>query len=250
MLNAEKAETIMELYNTDRVRGREMIWMLLPEQLYMGLGTVGRYMKKLGIASVIRKKKRKHQKMSPSESKYVFDNILNREFTATRPNEKWVTDITYLHSTNGTRYLSCIKDLYDNTIIAHVVSDRNDNDLVINTLEKAIKNVGVENINGTTLHSDRGHQYTSKLYRQVLEFYSMDGSHSRLGNPYDNASMESFFSTFKTERYKRIKNKKTENTVAITDEYIDYYNHKRPQRKTKKLPPILYREQFFNKSLF
>jgi transposase InsO family protein len=120
-------------------------------------------MRELGIQAVIRKKKPYYGK---KEAYVVSANHLNRDFVASKPNEKWVTDITYLIFNDQKLYLSSIKDLYNNEIVAYHVSRRNDLKLVIDTLKKIKKKW---NVKGILLHSDQGFQYTSRQYNNLIK---------------------------------------------------------------------------------
>ena len=160
----------------------------------------------------------------------------NRNFTATAPNQKWCTDVTFLkYGFSCKAYLSAIKDLYDGSIVAYVVGQFNDNELVLETLRKAQK----ANPNATPLiHSDRGSQYTSKDYYRLTTQYQMTRSMSRVGKCIDNAPIESFFGHFKTECYDLKKYKTFEELVSDIDAYIYFYNHQRFQERNNGLAPL------------
>jgi len=214
--------------------------------MQMSLGSIHHYMQILGLKSIIRRKKvkRKKEEEEKEKSLYTYENVLNRDFSTNHPNQKWVTDITYIHSKDGIEYLSVIKDLYDNSILSYYISNKNDNDLVLKTLRKAFEKVGYNNLKDLIIHSDQGSQYTSKMYHEILKTYQMIGSHSRKGNPYDNACAESFFSTFKSECIKINKGRTKKITRELADKWIHYYNNERPQIKLKKLTPLETRIQF------
>jgi putative transposase len=208
---------------------------LRKEGLHINHKRVYRLMRDLGISSVIRKKRRYFGK----QSSVVNPNRLERQFTAEAPNEKWVTDITYLPFKGSFLYLSAIQDLYNNEVVAYHVSTRNDLALVTATLDKANKKIDV---NGTLIHSDQGFQYTSKSYNRRLEQSGMIGSHSRKGNCLDNACIESFFSHLKTEML-YIKEFTVEDDLnqAIID-YITFYNNEWFQKRLGDRSPVEYRE--------
>ena len=133
---------------------------------------------------------------------YIAENLLNRQFHADRPNEKWLTDVTELKWYMGIEvhklYLSAILDLYDRRIVAYVISERNDNTLVFKTFDKAVK----ANPNAHPLfHSDRGFQYTNRTFHHRLEQAGMTQSMSRVAHCVDNGPMEGFCGTLKSERY-------------------------------------------------
>jgi putative transposase len=144
---------------------------------------VRRLMRELGIRSVIRRKR----PFVGRKSSITFANVLAREFTAKKPGEKLVTDITYIRVSDTFLYLSAVLDLYNNEVVAWELSDRNDLELVKNTISKV-------DAKGAILHSDQGFQYTSKPYVNMLKRQELIGSHSRRGNCFDNACVESFFS--------------------------------------------------------
>ena len=158
---------------------------------------VHRIMKKLGIHSVIRKKKKKYIYAKPDET---AENILQRDFYATVPNQKWATDVTEFKVPGEKKklYLSAIIDLYDRYPVAYVVSARNDNRLIFKTFDKAIAaNPDAKPI----FHSDRGFQYTSKTFRKKLENQEMEQSMSRVGHCIDNGPIEGFWGIIKSEMY-------------------------------------------------
>lgn len=194
---------------------------------------IRRLMHILGIRSIIRRAKGYCTKTSFVN---VEDNILNRDFTATAPNQKWCTDVTFLkYGFSCKAYLSAIKDLYDGSIVAYVVGQFNDNELVLETLRKAQK----ANPNAIPLiHSDRGSQYTSKDYYRLTTQYQMTRSMSRVGKCIDNAPIESFFGHFKTECYDLKKYKTFEELVSDIDAYIYFYNHQRFQERNNGLAPL------------
>ena len=211
----------------------------------MSLGSVHHYMKLLNIKSIVKIHKR-HNFIKEQEEKsmFVYDNILNRNFKTDSPNKKWVTDITYICLKDGRKYVSTIKDLYDNTIISYNISNYHDNDLVINTLQKGFEKVGYDKLDNLILHSDRGFQYLSKSYNIILNSYGIIGSHSRKGSPLDNAPIESFHSTFKSECINQNKRKTRKEIEEIIENWIEDYNNNRPQMKLNGLTPMEYRNKF------
>lgn len=170
---------------------------------------------------------------------YVAENILNREFHADAPNEKWLTDVTeFKYYENGEKkkvYLSAILDLYDRRIVAYVIGDRNDNALVFNTFDQAhAKEPDAHPI----FHSDRGFQYTNRIFHQKLETAGMTQSMSRVGRCIDNGPMEGFWGIIKRERYYGNRYETKEILVEMIESYIDYYNSKRLQRKLGVVTPL------------
>ena len=192
--------------------------------------TVLRVMRKYNLLSVVRRK-RYH---NCGEYLHRYPNLLNRNFKADRPNQKWVTDISYIKTNQGFLYLSIIRDLYDNSIVAHKTGTVQNTNLVLNTIKEAKKK---EKVTGELqLHSDQGFQYTSQEYFNLTTSYNIKPSMSRRGNPYDNALAENFFSILKTECINRVKLKTYDEARALIDEYIYFYNNERIQLKTKLTP--------------
>jgi putative transposase len=192
-----------------------------------------RLMNCLGIHSVARQRKL-ITKMNQLETYHHYENVLNRDFHATRPNQKWVTDVTYVLTQQGWVYLSTIKDLFDSFIVAHVISRSNSVALVTQTVRQAQAKEKVTA--GLTLHSDQGHQYTSQAYYALTQQYNITPSMSRRGNCWDNAPMENFFGHFKEEALRQFKTPTFEEAKQIVDEYIHFFNYERIQLKTRRTP--------------
>ena len=173
---------------------------------------------------------------------HIAPNHLERHFTATRPNQKWVTDVTEFKAKDGNKvYLSPILDLFNNEIISYTLSYSPNWAQVEKMLKLAVKRL--DKTSGSILHSDQGWQYQMAAYRQILAEHGIIQSMSRKGNCLDNAAMESFFGRLKTECfYGREFNTREEIVNAVRD-YLDYYNHRRIQLKLKGLSPIQYRRQ-------
>jgi len=192
-----------------------------------------RLMNRLGIHSVARKR-RLAAKTSQLETYHVFPNRLNRDFTAPRPNRKWVTDVTFLRTRQGWAYLSVIKDLYDGFIVAHQLGRENSVGLVYRTLQQAKQKEKVTD--GLILHSDQGQQYTSQAYFVLTQEYNITPSMSRRANCWDNAPMESFFGHLKEEALRQYKIPTYEEAQQIIDDYVAFYNYERIQLKTRQTP--------------
>ena len=154
---------------------------------------------------------------------YKYDNLLKRQFKADRPNTKWVTDISYIHTKEGVLYLSMIRDLYDNSIVAYKTSSRQTVSLVLDTIRLAMKNEKKRAAAELQLHSDQGFQYTSQGYFNLTQSYGITPSMSSKGNPYDNAMAEKFFSILKTECIYRHKPKTFREANDLIDRYILLY---------------------------
>ena len=194
-------------------------------------------MQKYNLLSVVRRKKYRNY----GNYLHRYPNILNRDFSATRPNQKWVTDISYIKTSQGTLYLSIIRDLYDNSIVSYKTGTEQNVNLVLNTVRAAKKKEKVTA--ELQLHSDQGFQYTSQGYFKLTQSYGITPSMSRRGNPYDNSLAENFFSILKTECIYRVKLKTFEEARKLINEYIYFYNNKRIQLKTK-LTPLEKRSQY------
>ena len=199
--------------------------------------TILRVMQKYNLLSEVRRKKYRNY----GNVLHKYDNLLNRDFSADRPNQKWVTDISYIKTTQGTLFLSVIRDLYDNSIVAYKTGTEQNVNLVLSTIRAAKRKEKVTA--ELQLHSDQGFQYTSHQYFKLTQSYGITPSMSRRGNPYDNALAENFFSILKTECIYRTKLKTYEEARLLIDDYIHFYNYERLQLKTK-LTPMEYRNQF------
>lgn len=232
-------EHILAIYKLHPHLGyKRMTTALFREGIVVNHKRVRRLMRELGIRSVIRKKRPFYGK----RGSVVFPNILNRNFYAEDYYRKLVTDITYIRiGYNSFVYLSVVLDLYNNEVVAWEMSKRNDLELVLNTvnqLDESFIRKGE-----TLLHSDQGFQYTHKNYQKKLSSKEIIGSHSRKGNCYDNACIESFFSHLKTEKIYLVSPKTFEEAYQAINEYVFYYNNNRFQKKFNDLSPIEYREK-------
>ena len=171
----------------------------------------------------------------------VADNVINRNFSTTLPLQKWTTDVSQFNFSWGKCYLSPILDMNTNEIISYDLALSPNLEQIKRMLDKAFDKYS--SVNGLILHSDQGWQYQHAYYRNRLKEHGIIQSMSRKGNCYDNCIMETFFGRIKTELYYGFEKDYTsfeEFAIAI-DEYIDYYNSKRIQAKTKWMPPVQYR---------
>lgn len=214
--------------------GYRRMWIWLESQgIHHNPKTILRVMKKYGLLSEIRRR-RKWVQLGQQVHKY--ENLLNREFHAERPNAKWVTDISYIHTKQGVLYLSMIRDLYDNSIVAYKTGTQQTVNLVLDTIRLAMKQEKKRVAGELHLHSDQGFQYTSQGYFNLTQEYGITPSMSRRGNPYDNAMAENFFSILKTECIYRQKPKTFSDANDRIDRYIHFYNYERIQLKTGEAP--------------
>ena len=214
--------------------------------------TIYKYMKILGLSSPIRKKRYQCcTKEDPNEkARIVCSNHLARNFTASRPLEKLVTDVSYIYSQQGRMYLSVIKDLYDNSIIAYQISKFNDLKLVMDNVMQVINDNWDRSL-FCCLHSDQGFQYTNIAYIRYLDDHSVTVSHSRKANCYDNACCENFFGHLKSECLELGDVPETnDQLINMVGEYIDFYNNRRPQRKLKGMTPTQFRLSYLSSMTF
>ena len=193
-------------------------------------------MKKYELLSEIR---RRRKWIQMGEQRHKYENLLNRQFRADKPNSKWVTDISYIHTPEGVLYLSMIRDLYDNSIVAYKTGTQQTVNLVLDTIRLAMKTEKKKVAAELQLHSDQGFQYTSYGYFNLTQSYGITPSMSRRGNCYDNAMAENFFSILKTECIYRLKPKTLAEARQAIDHYIHFYNHERIQLKTGVAPLTL-----------
>ena len=221
----------------DKTYGYRRMWKWLRKvkKIHRNPKTILRIMKKYELLSEIRRR-RKWRQMSQQLHKY--ENLLDRNFQADRPNHKWVTDISYIHTGQGVLYLSMIRDLFDNSMIAYKTGTSQSVNLVLDTIRLAMqkeKKVAAE----LQLHSDQGSPYTSQAYFDLTQEYGITPSMSRRGNCYDNAMAENFFSILKTECIYRHLPAAIDEARTLIDNYIYFYNHQRIQLKTGVVPLTL-----------
>ncbi len=202
--------------------------------------TVLKLMKSLGLKSVIRIKKYKSYK---GEQGKITPNILERNFRATQPNQKWATDITEFNVSGKKLYLSPIIDLFNQEIISYELTERPVFNQVTQMLKKAFKTI--PNNTYLILHSDQGWQYQMKQYQYLLKQKGITQSMSRKGNCLDNAIIENFFGTLKSELFYSMKFKDINHLKSEIKEYINYYNNERIKSNLNKMSPIQYRAHYY-----
>jgi transposase InsO family protein len=217
VLNREKSDELPHRVNVKRVR---------------------RLMRILGLKSVIRKKRPDYVKSTPE---ITAKNVLKRDFKASGPFEKWLTDVTefkyYVGNEVKKLYLSAILDLYDRRIIAYKIGDSNNNELVFTTFDEArILYPNAKPI----FHSDRGFQYTNKVFHQKLLDAGMTQSMSRVGRCLDNAPMEGWWGILKSEMYYLKRFTSRESLVSSIEDYIHFYNTRRYQKRLNCMTPCEY----------
>ena len=202
--------------------------------------TVFRLMKLLALKSVIRIKKYKSYK---GEQGKIAPNILERNFRATAPNQKWATDVTEFNVSGNKLYLSPIIDLFNQEIVSYELTERPVFNQVVMMLNKAFKTI--PNNTNLILHSDQGWQYQMKQYQHLLQQKGIKQSMSRKGNCLDNAIIENFFGVLKSELFYLKKYKSIDQLKQEIEEYINYYNNERIKSNLNKMSPIKYRAHYY-----
>ena len=238
--NKKLMTKIIKIYNkVDGIYGYRRITLNLNRKLKKSFNDkrIYRLMRILGLKSVIRIKKKRYVKSIPQ---HVAENLLNRKFTADKPNQKWLTDVTEFKYGNSKKaYLSAILDLHDKSIVGYVIGHSNNNDLVFKNLDMAIK---ASSGASPMIHSDRGYQYTSNGFKDKLDAAGMTQSMSRVGKCIDNGPMEGFWGILKCEKYYLHKYNTYEDISNAIDEYINFYNTKRLQKRLNGLSPMEFRD--------
>ena len=245
LLNVQITEYVKELYEgSNGVLGyRQMSITINREKIdelphKVNVKRVRRLMRILGLKSVIRKKRPDYIKSTPE---ITAKNVLKRDFKATAPFEKWLTDVTefkyYVGSEVRKLYLSAILDLYDRRIIAYKISDSNNNELVFTTFDEA---TSLYPDAKPIFHSDRGFQYTNKVFHQKLVDAGMTQSMSRVGKCLDNAPMEGWWGILKSEMYYLKTFTSRDSLVSAIENYIHFYNTRRYQKRLNCMTPCEY----------
>ena len=239
-LNEILAENIKAIHEEHPEKGYRMIRDDLERNYGFPVSDnrVLRICRALGIKSTI-KYRNEGCTVSDKNPQHIAENVLGRDFQADKPNEKWLTDVTefkyYIGEEQKKIYLSAILDLFDRRIVAYVIGDSNNNPLVYETFDKAVAaNPDARPI----FHSDRGFQYTSNVFHQKLKAQKMVQSMSRVGKCIDNGPMEGFWGILKRERYYKRRFNSKEAVVEMIENYIEYYNNRRYQRKLGVLTPM------------
>ncbi|MFI3251168.1 MAG: IS3 family transposase [Eubacteriales bacterium] len=215
--NADLIAKIAEIQSeTRKTYGYRRMKIALEKQgIHRNPKKILRLMRKYNLLSEIRRpRKYRYAK----EYLHRYENILNREFSTTRPNEKWGTDISYIHTKQGVLYLSIIRDLYDRSIVSYKTATSQTIQLVLDTIHEAKEKMKVTT--EVQLHSDQGFQYTSQAYFNLTQAYNIIPSMSRRGNCLDNAVAENFFGILKTECIYWQKNESFQQANALIDDYI------------------------------
>ncbi|MFF2029703.1 IS3 family transposase [Arthrobacter sp. NPDC058192] len=232
---------VTEIFTTNQGRygHRRIHTELLKQGWMLAKKTVLKLMRTLGLACKVRRRVRYNSYQG--EQGAVASNLLNREFDATAPNQKWVTDVTEFSVGDRKLYLSPVMDLFDRQIIAHSISPSPNLALTNASLKQAL--ACLEPGQQPVVHSDQGFQYRHASWRALLEGAGAVQSMSRKGNCYDNTVMENFVSHLKEEMFHRVRFISTDALVAHPKEYIRWYNRDRISTKLEGLSPVQYRAQ-------
>jgi transposase InsO family protein len=237
----KERKKLREIFEENRCEyGRERLHKAMNESGYpMSLGKVRALMKEEGL---IPKKCRKYRATTNSKHTYkVAENILNQEFTAKKPNEKWCGDSTYVRTDEGWLYVGGIIDLCDKSCVGLSFSERHTQDMMIKALDDAYREH--RPAEGLLFHSDRGVQYAANDYKARLKRYNMVQSMSRSGNPYDNAAMESFWGTVKLGCVEGERFRTRKAAIKAIFEYVfGFYNTTRYHSSIGLLAPAIYRK--------
>ena len=212
----------------------------------IGIFRIRRIRKKLGLRC---KQVKKFKATTHSKHRLpVADNLLDQRFTATAPNQVWVSDLSYVPTDEGWLYCAAHKDLFNGEIVGYALGSRITTELVAQSLFRSVKTR--RPARGLIHHSDRGSQYCSPHYQKLLAQFGMKASMSRKGNCYDNAPMESFWGTLKSELVHHRRYTTREEAIRDITEYIEvFYNRERRQARLGYLSPAAYVKQFYASQL-
>ena len=239
----EDFELILKAYSqrgySKGARGIYMCMVHWNPPVVMNLKKIRRLMDKYGLMCPIRKANPYRRMAKALKTNHTAENLLGRRFTEYGPRKVLLTDITYLPYNGTSAYLSTVLDAYTKQILSYVLSDSLEVDFVLETVEKLVKDHGIELTKETLIHSDQGSHYTSIRFIQLVNDKELRQSMSRKGNCWDNAPQESFFGHMKDEidisgckKFREVK--------AVIDDWIEYYNNERYQWQLAKLSPNEY----------
>lgn len=236
-------QAIIDLCKETHYRyGHRKIKALLQKkyQIKRNRNTVQTIMQKYHIQCRVKQKRRWK---SQGETIIIAPDLLKRDFFAAEPNQKWVTDITYIQYGNHVHYLSTIMDLYNNEIVAYKLYDHQQVPLVLDTLKEALAKRSYPE--GVIVHSDQGSVYTSYAFQGYVSKMNVISSMSRRGNCWDNAVIESFHSNLKSEEFACTKHHSMSNEAMFqrVETFMNYYNDERIQEKLGYLSPIDFRRK-------
>jgi len=225
---------------SDRTYGARRVWHdVLAEGISCGLHRIERLMRQQGLKA---RPRRRGLPKDQGERSIIADNVLDRQFTADRPNQKWVADFTYIWTTEGWLYVAAVIDLFSRRVVGWSMSDTMTAQLVMDALIMAIWRRGKPD--ALLHHSDQGSQYTSEQFQKLMSDHGVSCSMSRSGNVWDNAAMESFFSSLKTERIRKKIYRTRDQAKAEVFDYIEcFYNPTRRHSALGYLSPIDFERQ-------
>ena len=237
---ASVKEEITTIYheNKGRYGYRRITAVLRNRGFLVNHKTVQRLMKKLGLICRVRMKKYRSYKGNVGK---IAPNLLNRDFHADKPNQKWVTDVTEFSLFGEKLYLSPILNLHSSDLVSYTISDHPVLSMVTTMLDKAFEQI--PDVTDLILHSDQGWQYQHKQYQRMLRKKGIRQSMSRKGNCLDNAVIENFFGLLKSELLYLQEFHSMEHFKQELIEYLDCYNNHRIKAKLKGLPPAIHRQQ-------
>lgn len=238
--NSAIMHDINEIFTSNKSRYgvRRVYQELLNRGYKVNHKRVQRLMHKAGLIG--KRPKEKYHSYRGTVGK-VADNLINRDFSTTAPLQKWTTDVSQFNFSWGKCYISPILDMNTNEIISYDLSTSPNLEQISRMLKRAFEKF--PNLSGLIIHSDQGWQYQNAYYRNELKKRGIIQSMSRKGNCYDNCIMETFFGRLKNEMYYGCEKEYSsfEKFSIAIEEYIEYYNNKRIQAKTKWMPPVKYR---------
>ena len=233
---------IQQIYdkNHGRYGYRRICMELRNEDIVINHKTVQKLMNQMGLKA---KTKKRHYHSYKGEIGKIAPNVLERDFCADRPNQKWATDVTQVCINDRKLYLSPILDMFDGGIISYTISASPNLEMVISMLKKALRKY--PQLDGLTLHSDQGWHYQHDMYQKMLKDHDITQSMSRKGNCLDNAMMENFFGLMKNELLYVNQFESIEDFERALRKYIDWYNNKRIKLRLKGMSPVQYRAHYY-----
>ena len=234
--------SIKQIYdkNHGRYGYRRICMELRNKDIVINHKTVQKLMNQMGLKA---NAKKRHYHSYKGEIGKIAPNVLERNFCADRPNQKWTTDVTQVCINDRKLYLSPILDMFDGSIISYAISSSPNLQMVIHMLKKAFKKY--PRLDGLTLHSDQGWHYQHGMYQKMLKDHNITQSMSRKGNCLDNAIMENFFGLMKNELLYANKFESIEDFERSLRKYIDWYNNKRLKLRLKGMSPAQYRAHYY-----
>lgn len=238
-----KAHIQDSFHGSDRTYGSPRVWRDLQDWGHQcSINRVARLMQQLGIKA--RTKRRRQPRDTGIRAEHMLaPNLLQRQFSATAPNQNWVSDFTYVWTTEGWLYVAAVLDLYSRRIVGWSMSQNMTAQLVMDALMMAIWRRGKPI--SLMHHSDQGSQYASEDFQRMLAEHGITCSMSRKGDCWDNAAMESFFSTMKIERVYRKRYQTREEARADIFDYIErFYNPKRRHSTLNGISPVEFEKRY------